>query len=128
MNALKITLLCFITIGLFLIVAHEMSETAAAEVTQSGVAMDSVAKGKALFNNPALGSSTNANSCNTCHPEGRGLKKAGEKKKFHIMGKKQESIEEAVNICIEMPLKGKALDPEGEDMANIVTYIKSLNK
>jgi cytochrome c len=128
MKALRIIVICFITVGLLFIFAYKMGEIIAAEVSESEMAMGSVSKGKVLFNNPALGSSTNANSCNTCHPEGRGLEKAGEKKEFHIMGKKQESIEEAVNICIEMPLQGKALDPEGEDMANIVAYIKSLKK
>ena len=31
-----------------------------------------------------------------------------------------------VNLCIENALKGKALDPKSEDMANLVTYLKSL--
>ena len=55
MNALKITMLCFITIGLFLIFVHEMSEMAAAEVSQSGMSMDSVAQGKAFFKGRSIG-------------------------------------------------------------------------
>jgi len=31
-----------------------------------------------------------------------------------------------VNFCIEMALKGKAIDPKSEDMDNIVAYIKSI--
>lgn len=130
MKVLRIIVLCFITIGLFLFIAYKMSEVAAAEVSKSETARGgvSVAKGKALFNEPSLGGSMNANSCNTCHSEGGGLTNAGDKKEFHIMGKRLDSIEQAVNVCIEMPLQGKALDPKGDDMANIIAYIKSLKK
>lgn len=85
-----------------------------------------VADGEALFRDPAFGSSPNDKSCNSCHPNGRGLEKSGEKKEFNIMGMKQNSLEEAVNICIVNPLKGKAIDPKSKDMFDIVTYIKSL--
>lgn len=84
-----------------------------------------VEKGKALFNDPKLG--TSGKSCNSCHPDGKGLEQAGTKKEFNIMGKSQKSLEEAVNFCIEMALKGKAIDPKGPDMADIVAYIKSLS-
>lgn len=84
-----------------------------------------VEKGKALFNDPKLG--TSGKSCNSCHPDGKGLEQAGTKKEFNIMGKSQKSLEEAVNFCIEMALKGKPIDPKGPDMADIVAYIKSLS-
>lgn len=85
-----------------------------------------VEKGKALFNDPKLGGATSGKSCNSCHPDGKGLEKASDKTEFEIMGKKQKGLEEAVNFCIENALKGKAIDPKGSDMANIVAYIKSL--
>lgn len=88
-------------------------------------AAGNVEKGKALFNDPKLGSS--GKSCNSCHPDGKGLEQAGTKKEFSVMGKSQKSLEEAVNFCIEMALKGKAIDPKGSDMADIVAYIKSLS-
>lgn len=47
-------------------------------------------------------------------------------KEFNIMGKKQNGLEDAVNFCIGMALKGKAIDTKGMDMANITAYIKSL--
>ncbi|MCX7794806.1 MAG: hypothetical protein N2257_10465 [Thermodesulfovibrionales bacterium] len=84
-----------------------------------------VEKGKALFNDPKLG--TTGKSCNSCHPDGKGLEQAGTKKEFNVMGKKQKSLEEAVNFCIEMALKGKPLDPKSQEMADIVAYIKSLS-
>ena len=85
-----------------------------------------VDKGKALFNDPSLG--TNGKSCATCHPGGGGVEKAGNKKTFNIMGKKQESLKDAVNFCIEMALKGKPLKKDSRKMEDIVSYIKSLKK
>jgi len=85
-----------------------------------------VERGKDLFNDLTLGNGTAGNSCNSCHPEGKGLEKAGEKAEFKIMGKKQNSLEGAVNFCIENALKGTPIDPEGQDMKDIVAYIKSL--
>lgn len=85
-----------------------------------------VEKGKALFNDPKFGGGTTGKSCNSCHPDGKGLEKAGKKKEFSIMGQKQKGLEEAVNFCIVNAMKGKAIDPKSEDMANIVAYIKSL--
>lgn len=81
-------------------------------------------KGKNLFADPkALGGEK---ACSACHPDGKGLEKAGSKKEFKIMGKTQKSIEEAVNFCIENASKGKAIDPKSEKMMDIVAYIKSL--
>lgn len=83
-----------------------------------------VAKGKALFKKTDLGGGIR--SCDSCHPDGSGLERAGEKKKFKIYGKTQKSLEEAVNFCIVGANKGKAIDAKGDDMADIVAYIKSL--
>jgi cytochrome c len=85
-------------------------------------------RGKSLFNDPTLGGSTNARSCNTCHPGGSGIEKAGTKKYTRFMGIAMSTLEEVVNTCIEKPLKGKALDTNSQDMQDIVAYIKSLGK
>lgn len=71
-------------------------------------------KGKALFNDPKLG--TIGKSCNDCHANGKGLAKAGEKK----------DLAATVNKCITMGLKGKALDEKSAEMQSMVQYIKSL--
>lgn len=110
MKAIRITMLTLVALGLVF----------------SGVFAADVAKGKALFNDPKLGGATSGKSCNSCHPNGKGLEMAADKKEFNIMGKKQNGLEEAVNFCIQMALKGKPIDPKGSDMANIVAYIKSL--
>ena len=73
-------------------------------------------KGKILFNDTKLGGGTVGSSCNSCHPDGKGLEKAADKK----------DLEKVVNLCIENALKGKAIDPKSEEMANLVAYLKSL--
>ncbi len=83
-------------------------------------------RGKTLFNDTKFGGGTAGKSCNSCHPDGKGLEKSAGKKEFGIMGKKQKGLEDAVNFCIEMALKGKAVDPKSEQMKDIVAYIKSL--
>jgi cytochrome c len=97
-----------LTIGLILLVS------ASANVGMSSDA--TVAKGKELFNNPGLGGSANQSSCGSCHPDGRGLKNAGSK----------ENLTDMINMCIERPLKGQALDAASPEMKALQLYIKSL--
>jgi len=81
-------------------------------------------RGKAHFNNPAFAGGKK--SCNTCHPGGSGLEKAGGKTKFNIMGAEQNSLEEAINVCIVNANKGNAIDVESTEMQEMVSYIRSL--
>jgi mono/diheme cytochrome c family protein len=75
-----------------------------------------VEKGKALFNDPKLG--TTGKSCNSCHAGGAKLEKAA--------GKDDKALAETVNSCIVKSIKGKALDVNSEEMKNIVAYTKTL--
>ena len=84
-------------------------------------------KGKALFESPALGGGTTGKSCNTCHAGGKGL--GGDlfdRKKLTIMGMGKNSVEEVVNVCIEKPLGGTAIDPQGEEMLVLLAYMTKL--
>ena len=83
-----------------------------------------VEKGKTHFNNPAFAGGKK--SCNTCHPNGRGLEGAGTKTKFSIMGGVQNSLEEAVNVCIVNANKGNAIEVDSAEMQEMVSYIKTL--
>ncbi|MBI5603107.1 MAG: hypothetical protein HY879_07105 [Deltaproteobacteria bacterium] len=85
-----------------------------------------VEKGKKLFNDPKFAEGTADKSCNSCHPDGKGLEKSGAKKKFGGMFAKAKNLQEVVNMCIMNALKGKAIDPKSEGMSDIVAYIKSL--
>jgi cytochrome c553 len=73
-------------------------------------------RGKALFNDPKLGGGTTGTSCNSCHPQGKGIENAADK----------GDLEGQVNACIENALKGKGIDPKSSEMADIVSYIRSL--
>jgi cytochrome c len=73
-------------------------------------------KGKALFNDPKFGGGTAGVSCNSCHPDGKGLEKAADKK----------DLEKFINACIKNALKGKGIDTKSAEMTDIVAYIKSL--
>lgn len=85
-----------------------------------------IERGKGLFNDPALAGSTNSTSCNSCHSNGSGLEKAGTKTYTSFMGLKAQTLEDVVNVCIEKPLRGKALAKDSREMQDIVSYIKAL--
>jgi len=119
MKTFKIAMLLLGAAGLIVFSACTRSD-----VVKSGG--ESGERGKALFNDVNFAGGTLGNSCNTCHPDGRHLENAASKKEFRIMGIKLNSLEDAINFCIETHRKGKAIDPKGEDMAEIIAYIKTL--
>ncbi len=80
------------------------------------IAAGNAEKGKALFNDPKLGGGTAGMSCNSCHPDGKGMEKAANRK----------DLEEQVNLCIKNALKGKGINPKSTEMADIIAYLKSL--
>ncbi len=81
-----------------------------------------VMKGVEVFKDTNLG--TNGKSCYSCHYKGSGID--GRKTEFTIMGKKKASIEDAVNFCIEVALKGKPLPKDSQKMQDLVSYLKTL--
>jgi len=87
-------------------------------VASLAIAIDGVSsdKGKELFTGKQLG--TNGKSCNSCHPDGKGLAKAA----AHDDGE----LGAIINRCITNPLKGKALDPSSAEMKSLILYIKTL--
>lgn len=76
----------------------------------------SVEHGKKLFNSPGLGGSTNGKSCNSCHPDGAKLEKAGANKQ----------LSKAINRCVTDPLGGNKIDGRSGEMKSLKMYIKSL--
>ena len=102
MKGVKIVVLMVLVVMLGIGIAFALQQEASA------------AKGKALFNDPKLGAT--GKTCNTCHPDGKGLEKTGAK----------NNLEKTLNACITTPLKGKALDVKSVEMQSLVLYIKSL--
>ena len=103
MKALKIAIFSTISLSLIFSLA---------------IAVGNVEKGKALFDDPKLGGGTAGVSCNSCHPDGKGLEKAADSK--------DKDLEKQVNLCIKNALKGKGIDPKSAEMADIIAYFKSL--
>ncbi len=100
MKALKIAMFSVISLSLIFSLA---------------IAAGNVVKGKALFNDPKLGGGTTGTSCNSCHPDGKGMEKAADRK----------DLEKQVNLCIKSALKGKGIDPKSAEMADLIAYLKS---
>jgi len=101
MRGLRIAVSMMISFGLMLTLA---------------MAAGDAGKGKALFNDPTFGGGTAGVSCNTCHPDGKGMEKAGGMK----------GLENQINACIKNALKGKGIDAKSPEMADFIAYIKSL--
>ena len=101
MKGLRIAVLCMVSSVLIFSLA---------------VAAGDAGKGKVLFKDPKFGGGTAGVSCNSCHPDGKGLEKAADRK----------GLEKQVNACIQNALKGKGIDPKSTEMADIVAYLKSL--
>ena len=81
-------------------------------------------RGKAHFNNPSFANGTKP--CSTCHPNGKRLENAGTKADFSIMGGKQASLEDVINVCIVNANRGQTIDVNSTEMQEVVSYIKSL--
>lgn len=93
--------------------------------------------GKALFNDPKLG--TTGGTCNTCHPNGGTIGgKAGDMPipdlhgsaatfpKFKQWAGKEITLAEMNNFCITQILKGKPLDVESTEMKSLNAYLQTL--
>jgi cytochrome c len=48
------------------------------------------------------------------------------RKQFTIMKMQKKTLPEVVNVCIENPLGGKAIDPNGQEMQDLMAYMKIL--
>jgi cytochrome c553 len=101
MKVFKIVFICTVAIGLLVMTALAAGDSA---------------RGKILFSDPKFAGGTAGVSCNTCHPNGKGLEKAGDRK----------DLAEFINTCLVNANKGKAIDPKSADMADMIAYIKSL--
>jgi len=68
-----------------------------------------VDRGKALFNDPKLGGGTSGNSCNTCHPDGKGLAGASTKMAWKTPGGAFKTLEDASTSALPWRLKVQPL-------------------
>jgi cytochrome c553 len=96
----------------------EMGKGMMEKTQQMAQAGASITAGKALFNDPGLG--TAGKSCNSCHEDGKDLSGVGAK--YSQMGE----MAKVINGCIEKPLKGQPLQENSEKMRNLSAYLSSL--
>lgn len=96
------------------------------EAAQPKVSKDPVALGKALFQDPSLG--TSGQTRKTCHPNPETSMKGVSKKYpgYFRLAKKEMALKEVINYCIENPLKGKPLPENDEKLLALEAYLKSL--
>ena len=75
----------------------------------------------------AFGGGTTGKSCMSCHEGGKGLgSDLFERKEYTIMGMDKKSLADVVNVCIEHPLGGTAIDTQGEEMQDLLAYMHTL--
>jgi cytochrome c len=75
----------------------------------------SVQRGKELFNSTSLG--TKPMSCASCHPDGSRLQRAASYDDKRLI--------KIVNQCIRSMLAGKPLPPDSDDMASLISYLRT---
>ena len=81
--------------------------------------MKAVAKGDALWHDSSLG--TNGLACGNCHPDGS-ASNPQTFPKFQTNLGKVGTLREMINWCIMVPLQGKALASDSEEMVAMEAY------
>ncbi len=88
-----------------------------------------ITKGKKLYNDPTLGYGTTGKTCTTCHENGEGISNNFDtKNEYIVMGLKIKTLPEVINTCIEITLRGEGIDPQGEEMKALISYIQYLKR
>ncbi len=108
-----------------------------AKVDPAKEVANAVERGKALFNDPELG--TSGMTCSSCHTAG-GTKpgKMGEMTikpfdslnekypAYFMMAKRVMTLSQVINWCIMNPLKGKPLSWDDQRLADLTAYCASV--
>jgi len=98
-------------------------------LSTTAVAAADLANGRRLYRDPTLGNGTSGKCCFTCHEQGRDLGADLEQRtSFNVMGIAMQGVAEVVNFCIEVGLRGQEIDPQGQEMGDLTTYLAWLGK
>jgi len=87
--------------------------------------MAAVAKGDELWHSAKLG--TNGLACGNCHPDGSAAN-PDTWPKFQTNLGKVATLRDMINWCIRVPLAGKALDPDSDDMIAMEAYATYMSR
>lgn len=99
--------------------------TAAEEADQRNALLAAVAKGDALWHSAKLG--TNGLACANCHPDASAANPETWPKFQTNLGK-VATLRDMINWCIRVPLDGKALDPDSDDMVAMEAYATYMSR
>ncbi len=86
-----------------------------------------VKNGRILFRDEALGGSTNDKSCLSCHKKESELAGMASKNYDSLFGYVTQDVEDVINLCIVLPLKGKPYIKDSQEMADLLAYLRSVD-
>ncbi len=87
----------------------------------------SAVEGSRIFHSGDRLKSTIAVSCDMCHPDGSNTHPETYPKFQHQLGR-VAMLRDAINWCIENPVRGKKLSPDSSEMRALETYIYAQRK
>lgn len=99
--------------------------TAAEIQDQRDALLAAVAKGDALWHSAKLG--TNGLACANCHPDASAANPETWPKFQTNLGK-VATLRDMINWCIRIPLDGKNIDPDGDDMIAMEAYATYMSR
>jgi cytochrome c len=121
----------------FVVLAYAQEEKTKMDLDPAKELAKSVENGKKLFNDKSLG--TSGMTCNPCHVKyGTKAGKMGEMSippfdnlgakypKFFMTAKRVMTLDQVINWCIMMPLKGKPLVWDDSKLTDLTAYCASV--
>ncbi|MDH5327180.1 MAG: cytochrome C [Gammaproteobacteria bacterium] len=121
-STIKRTLVAILVLVPFVIasVVQAKSPRTEKQISQEQMALlKAVAKGDALWHNPKLG--TNGLACGNCHPDGSATNPHTFPKYQTNLGK-VGTLREMINWCILVPMQGKMLKLDSDDLIAMEAY------
>ena len=112
------------------IILRLLSITVVIVLSTRAFADGDVKRGETLFNNSKLSGSSFGVSCNTCHPQGKGLEHSCSvgKTTWSSCAGERNSLEDSIKTCILVANKGQPIELKSQEMNDLIAYIKSLAK
>ncbi len=122
-QSFKLAALSIFTVGTLLVigdVAAKKPFSAAEKEDQMNMLLAAVKRGDDLWHDPGLG--TNGLACGNCHPDGSATNPHTWPKYQTNLGK-IGTLREMINWCIAVPMIGKPLATDSEDMIAMEAYV-----
>ncbi len=86
-----------------------------------------IKNGRNLFRDESLGDSHNDKSCRSCHKKESELAGTASKNYDSLFGYITRDVEDVINLCIVLPLKGKPYAKDSQEMADLLAYLRSID-